>query len=1084
MEEVGALRVNLGLESAEFSKSITEINRKLKAVESEFKVASAGVDGFENSIEGLQAASRNLTDKLGLQQKKVEQLRRQYEESVKTKGKDAKETENLLIRYNKTYAAMKKTESALKSTNKKIEDQTNVWKQLDKKIKEATESIKESGEKMKEVGGAITAAVTLPLTAIGVGAFKVADDFDGIQGRIQAQLGLTAEKADELADVAQELWSNAFGESIGEAANSLKIVAHNMKQLTDNELEEATEKAYILADAFEADIGDSTKIVNQLMNDFGEDSNMIFDLITTGFQNGLDYSGEFLDTLNEYSPQFAEMGYEIEEMFNVLQAGSDAGAWSLDKVGDAIKESHIRMSEMSEATEDAYKTLGLNAKEYVNKIAKGGDEGNEAFQKIVTALMEVEDATVRNQLSTDLFGTQYEDLREKVILSLTEVTGVYDEVEGATDRAGEALYDNFGTRATEVWRGFQEALLPVGEILLELAEKYLPVLAEKIEQLSAWFSDLSPEMQQLSVIAGGIAAALGPIIIVTGHIISAFASFIPHVVKVAKKMKSIGTVTGILSRGLAALTGPVGIAVAAIATITAGGIELYKHFSQDAIPEIQRFGPEVSKSTQEAVGAFLDLNDQATIALDQLAWSGTTITDEMATEIINTFAQMNEQVLTNMQEKQAEQLTSITDFYAQSSVLTEEEEAKILEEVQKYQDEKVDAIQDGQARITEIMNTAKEEKRTITSEEKAEINQIQEEMVNVGIDVMSENELEQKSIMERMKAQASDLTARQAAEVVKNSHEQTEGAIEAAEEQYNDVVKNIIFQRDEVGSITAEQAEKLIEEAQKQRDGVIEQAENMHENVITIAQTQAGEHVDEVDWETGEVLSKWDVFKNDMATKWGNIKKDASDATQQMIVDTVTKFVEMKEDASEAVEELKENVKEKFTEKVADIGTKMLEAEEKIVDAWNSAEEFLADIDLKEIGSDIIQGLIDGIADTKDDLKRKAIEIANSLPGWMKDVLGIRSPSRVMMDVGKWIPAGLAEGMEGNIGSVITATNNMAQAATPSMQGYPSSPSHSTSNNYQPNITNNYYVPVSSPSEIVRKQRQMSRQQAMGWGIR
>lgn len=76
------------------------------------------------------------------------------------------------------------------------------------------------------------------------------------------------------------------------------------------------------------------------------------------------------------------MGMGFESMISVLQAGSDAGAWNLDKVGDAIKESHLRMGALDKATVDAYESMGFNAEEYVGKISKGGETGNKAFQEI------------------------------------------------------------------------------------------------------------------------------------------------------------------------------------------------------------------------------------------------------------------------------------------------------------------------------------------------------------------------------------------------------------------------------------------------------------------------------------------------------------------------------------------------------------------------------------------------------------------------------------------------------------------------------------------------------------------------------
>ena len=331
-------------------------------------------------------------------------------------------------------------------------------KDFNQKLDKAGGKMKDFGKSMQDVGKSMTSAITVPLTAVGVGAMKVASDFQSSQGRLQASLGLTESQAKSMNGTVKSLWKEGFGESVDEVAKGVANVSQNMKGLKGDELKTATQNAFVLGKTFDADINESTRSAGQLMKDFGVDSTKAFDMLTWGFQNGLDFSGEFLDTVREYSPQFSEMGYSGEQMMNTLKAGFDAGSWSLDKVGDSIKESHLRMQDMSQATKDAYSTLGFSAEEYAGKIAKGGTEGNKAFQEIVGALMKVEDETTRNQLATDLFGTQYEDLREKVIFAMAGASGSIEGLEGTTARAGSAIQDNFGTRLTKVWRELQVAL--------------------------------------------------------------------------------------------------------------------------------------------------------------------------------------------------------------------------------------------------------------------------------------------------------------------------------------------------------------------------------------------------------------------------------------------------------------------------------------------------------------------------------------------------------------------------------------------------------------------------------------------------
>ena len=88
---------------------------------------------------------------------------------------------------------------------------------------------------------------------------------------------------------------------------------------------------------------------------------------------------------------------------------------------------------------------------------------------------------------------------------------------------------------------------------------------------------------------------------------------------------------------------------------------------------------------------------------------------------------------------------------------------------------------------------------------------------------------------------------------------------------------------------------------------------------------------------------------------------------------------------------------------------------------------------LRSVGSNLIEGLWGGIKSKFDAVVSKVKELASKLPAAVKKVLGIASPSRVFMEVGKWIPEGLALGIEKNVGAVKDAMNvmNDATAFTP-----------------------------------------------------
>ena len=75
-------------------------------------------------------------------------------------------------------------------------------------------------------------------------------------------------------------------------------------------------------------------------------------------------------------------------------------------------------------------------------------------------------------------------------------------------------------------------------------------------------------------------------------------------------------------------------------------------------------------------------------------------------------------------------------------------------------------------------------------------------------------------------------------------------------------------------------------------------------------------------------------------------------------------------------------------------------------------KQFFEGIDLKQIGKDIIAGLISGITAKATELYRKATEIASNISKKIKKALDSKSPSRETMKIGEDVGEGLAIGLD------------------------------------------------------------------------
>ena len=72
--------------------------------------------------------------------------------------------------------------------------------------------------------------------------------------------------------------------------------------------------------------------------------------------------------------------------------------------------------------------------------------------------------------------------------------------------------------------------------------------------------------------------------------------------------------------------------------------------------------------------------------------------------------------------------------------------------------------------------------------------------------------------------------------------------------------------RDESGTLNKEEA-NAIAEANRQYESTVSTARDKHREIVSEAKSQAGEHANQVDWETGQIKSKYQVMKDDVVRK-------------------------------------------------------------------------------------------------------------------------------------------------------------------------------------------------------------------------
>lgn len=327
----------------------------------------------------------------------------------------------------------------------------------------------------QNVAVAASAAVATAVIGIGVAAFGVSNDVATATANIQAELGTTAEETERLGDIATDVWGNNFAGSITEAAGAVGLVRQQLGDMSDNELQNATENAFRLQDVFGVEVPESVDAAKTLMEQFGLTSEQAFDFIAKGFQNGLNRSDDFLDTIGEYSVQFASGGAGADEFFSLLESGMQGGMLGTDKAADAFKEFRVRIQDGSTLTAESLEMIGLSADDISQRMADGSLTAADAFTMVVDGLNNIDDENIRMQAGVGLLGTQFEDLGTEGALALSLVGTSMEDMAGAVGSL-DAKYNTLGSAVEGYKRRALLALQPIGDVLLNLANSAMPLV--------------------------------------------------------------------------------------------------------------------------------------------------------------------------------------------------------------------------------------------------------------------------------------------------------------------------------------------------------------------------------------------------------------------------------------------------------------------------------------------------------------------------------------------------------------------------------------------------------------------------------
>ena len=461
---------------AELGKAMSQTSQPSKELVQSFNLAKLALDKAKTSLQKNRTALRELDAEAGTA-------------SVSLAG---------LVKRQKDLEQA--TEAAYKAQQKAAKLQP--WVDLAQKgqdgLSKALDFSNSVNAGIVKIGSAANATA---LVAGGAWA-KVGADYQAAMARVQASTGASAEQMKQIEEAARAVFSSGMGESFDEVARAMSTIKQ-VGGLDGKELESATKNAMALGKTFDMDVNETARATSALMKNFGIDGQKAFDLIAYAAQNGANKNGDLLDTFNEYAVQYQALGFTAEQFAAHLVKGAEDGAFSIDKVGDAIKEFNIRAKDGSKSSMEAFAALGLNGQKATQMFAAGGQSAQVAFAEVVKRLSEMEDPVARNAAGVALFGTQFEDLEVKALEGFKAIQGSLPHIEGTMQQVSRAISSDLGSQLGIVSRSFMDLLLPAADSAAKAITDQMPniskalaALAPQIEALSQAFTKALPVITQ------------------------------------------------------------------------------------------------------------------------------------------------------------------------------------------------------------------------------------------------------------------------------------------------------------------------------------------------------------------------------------------------------------------------------------------------------------------------------------------------------------------------------------------------------------------------------------------------------------
>lgn len=880
---------------------------------------------------------------------------------------------------------------------------------------------------MTSAGKTMTKAVTLPILGLTTAAVKVGGDFEEQMSRVKAISGATGDSFEELRDQAIDLGAKT--------AFSAKESADGMENLASagfdaQEIMAAMPGLLDLAAVSGGDVALASENAATALRGFGLEADQSGHIADVFARAAADTNAEVADmgeAMKYIAPVANAMGLSIEETAAAIGIMSDAGVKG-SQAGTTLRGALSRISKPTKAMRETMDELGISFYDSEGNMISLQDQIG-----ILSNSFEGMTQEQKNQALVTLYGQESLSgmmaLIDKGPDSLGSLTKSLEESDGAADEMARTMQDNMNSSIEQMLGAFESAAIVIQDILapaISAVADYIGGLAEKFVSAPKW-------MQTAIVSLGLFAAAVGPILFGIGKLMKLFQTVKVGILALRAGFSTFNTAISVVGGGLKAVfaliaANPIILLIAAIVAAVAAFIYFW-----NTSEEFRNFFIGMWEAIKEAVGVAIEWIKESWAIMVEGAKNAVESVKQVWADTKQWFADLwqgikdsasamwegTKQVFNDAVDSVVSAWNSVTDWFADLWNGIKSTISSIVDSIK-------DAIMSRFGVLIYGIRNAFIHMKLFLSTLWENLGKIAGQMFEILKNIILAPVLFVTSMISGGWEEAKNNMIA----VWNNILEAGANIWSSIQAIFDSFLLNtkMAFLNVWTGIKTALSYiwTTISETAVNVFNGIVAYFVETWRNIKQTA-------IDSWESTKAAVAETWQNMKQGAIDLWNSVKQYFADLWQSTKENAINTWKSIKQGVADAWENTKDavvntakNIVKGAAQAWEDLKQGVSNAIEKVKETFNQIKE----IDLLQIGKDIIDGLVKGIKGKIEDVKNAVKDIAGSITGKIKDILNIHSPSRVMAELGMFTSQGLANGMLDGARYVDRASSQIADRAS------------------------------------------------------